>query len=93
LGHWLRLRRYNDDKRAILDAELWLGNTVIPFRQPPPEAQAKLTKRNQARVAEATENWRQSSAYEHEGNYRFFQYAVQLRAAGMNSIELEAKFV
>jgi hypothetical protein len=42
-------------------------------------------------VEEATENWRQSSAHEHEGNHRFFEYAVQLRAAGMNSIELEAK--
>jgi hypothetical protein len=82
---------YNGDKRAILDAELWLGNTVIAFRQPPPEADARSTKRNQAMVVEATENWRQSSEHEHEGNDRFFQYAFQLRASEMNLIELEAK--
>jgi hypothetical protein len=82
---------YNDKSRAILDAEPWLRNTVIPFRQPPPEAHAVPTKRNQAMVEEATENWRQSSAHEHEGNYRFFQYALQLRNAGMNRTELEAK--
>jgi hypothetical protein len=82
---------YNDENRAILDAEPWLRNTVIPFRQPPPEVHAVPTKRNQARVEEATENWRQSSAHEHVGNGRFFQYAVQLRAAGMDFFGLEAK--
>lgn len=86
---------YNDDKRAILDAVVWLANTVIPFSQRSTRAQAKPSDAgigvDQAMVDSATEEWRRSYAYEGEGNDRFWNYALQLRKAGMRHSEIEAK--
>ena len=46
---------------------------------------------DQAKVEAATNQWRQSPQYPGEGNFRFFNYALALRAAGMNLSEIENK--
>src|SRR3974390_323737 len=46
---------------------------------------------DQAKVEAATNQWRQSPQYPGEGNFRFFNYALALRAAGMNLAEIENK--
>lgn len=87
---------YNDENRAILDAEVWLRNTVVPFHQPrPPELHTWSPERhgelNQAMIDAATEEWRRSRLHEGEGNERFWNYAVELRRAGMHLPGIEAK--
>lgn len=86
---------HREDGRAILDAEVWFTNSVLPFRQPRPEAHARTTERhgelNQSLIEAATTKWRESRLHEGEGNDRFWDYALNLRAAGMNFREIEAK--
>jgi hypothetical protein len=41
-------------------------------------------------VTAATERWRQSKNYPEEGNDRFWEFAVDLRSAGMNVDQIKA---
>jgi hypothetical protein len=87
---------YKDEGREILDAEVWIRNTVVPFRVPrspeihacPPGQHGEL---NHAIIDNATEEWRRSRLHEGEGNDRFWTYAVKLRTGGMSLNQIEAK--
>jgi hypothetical protein len=82
---------HDDDSREILNPKVWIENNVVPF---PEKSKRHLlappTTVDQAKVVAATERWRQSKNYPEEGNGRFWQFAVELRSAGMNPDQIEA---
>jgi hypothetical protein len=85
---------YNEPPREILDAELWISNSFIPY-QPPceqtplPENENRLVDNDI--VSTATAEWRDSKKHPGEGNTRFFRYALELRRAGLSLTEIQAK--
>jgi hypothetical protein len=86
---------YNGPELELLNPITWIEN-VVPFKAPsaPRElAPAKGRWIDEAMVQTATEEWRESPKYPGEGNDRFFQYALVLRDAGMEPVEIEAKLM
>ena len=85
---------YRDEGRAILDPEVWFGNSVVPFRRPPPAPPVNSSEKhgelNNDLVEAATRDWRESPFHEGEGNKRLWDYAVKLRAAGLSHNDIEA---
>jgi hypothetical protein len=85
---------YSEAPRQLLNPIIWIENSVVQIRVPfipkdrPFNDQPEV---NQQQVDEATEEWRNSSQHEGEGNDRFWQYALQLRSAGMSIDEIERK--
>jgi hypothetical protein len=82
---------YHDNSRDVLDPKMWIGNNVVPFlKEPRRSLLAQPTTIDQGKVATATEVWRQSVNCPGEGNERFWQFAVELRSAGMNLEQIKA---
>jgi len=78
----------------MLDPRKWIEHSVavVPFPKTPGETNSELSPTatiDQAKVDEATAIWRQSFNHPGEGNDRFWNYAVALRSAGMNSEQIE----
>jgi hypothetical protein len=65
------------------------------FRPPEPNAFNRPSSANKhndidwGMVEKARQEWRQSVHYPGEGNHRFFEFSVALRAAGMNLFDIE----
>lgn len=82
---------YNGSGREVLDPLLWIEHSVIPITlEPKPLTRCEPKEVNAAGVEKARSEWRQSSNFPGEGNTRFFQFAVDLRGAGLCLIEIEA---
>jgi hypothetical protein len=60
---------------------------VPVFVEESPETKGRTV--NRASVEKATEEWRQARFHPHQGNDRFFKYALALRSAGMTLTEIE----
>ena len=86
-------RDYAGPERQNLDPVLWIQNSVVRVR---PKGTVQLSNRAQpakideARLRAAIDKWRQSPFYPQQGNDRFFEFALDLRRAGMNVTEIEA---
>jgi len=89
-------RYYNEPDRQLLNPRLWIENNIVPFPVPfiaedqPSNGHCEV---NWEKVTMDTEEWRKSSQHPHEGNDRFFAYAVDLREAGMNLPAIERKLI
>jgi hypothetical protein len=86
-------RYYNQPPRQLLDPIDWIENNVVQFSMPSArKAQSTTGQGNhQAAVELATAEWRKSPQHPGQGNYRFFEYALALRAAGMGLGDIEGK--
>jgi hypothetical protein len=83
---------YNGPEQKILNPDDWPRNTIVlqpPRKETTPEVPS--TNIDQDRVLRATEEWWDSRNHPGEGNSRFFDYALELRRAGMSLTEIEAK--
>jgi len=83
---------YNDETRTMLDPKKWIENSVIPFPKHQVVRDAKLllpATIDQAKVDQATAEWRQSINHRGEGDARFWTYALALRWAGMGFEQIE----
>ena len=66
----------------------WIKNAVMPAPGPEVRESQEIDAPHNIdslKVQKATELWRQSIHHPGEGDVRFFQYALDLRAAGMDS--------
>jgi hypothetical protein len=81
---------YSDASRVPLDPIPWISNGPMPL-QPELDTYSQFgdddREIDQARVQAAITNWR-SSPRGH-GNDNFFQFALELRKAGMNKTQIE----
>lgn len=85
---------YNDQDREEIDAELWISRSQILLddnRVFEPPNEFSQTAINETKVQEAVYRWRNSKDYPGEGSQRFFNFALDLRSAGMHLSEIEAK--
>ena len=86
-------RDYNEPGRDLLDPLVWIKNAVVSAPEPIVRESPGIDGPQEIdflKVQRATELWRQSIQHPEEGNDRFFQYAVDLRAAGMDSYGIGA---
>jgi hypothetical protein len=84
---------YKEPPREILDAEVWISNSIIPG-QPLLEAFPVIDGNrpiDEAKVYAATTEWQDSRNHPGEGGWRFWIYALKLRSAGMDLPEIKAK--
>jgi hypothetical protein len=83
-------RDYNDASRLPLDPIPWISNGPMPL-QPELDTCSDLdddeNQINEALVQAAITNWRNSP--KGSGNDNFFQFALELRKAGMNKAQIE----
>jgi hypothetical protein len=81
---------YNEASRFPLDPIPWISNGPMPL-QPELDTYSDLNDNenqiDQARVQAAINNWRSSP--KGSGNENFFQFALELRKAGMNKAQIE----
>jgi hypothetical protein len=85
-------RYYDDQGREILDAMIWVENSLIPIAPEPAEWDRRDDERSdtidQAAVDSAVARW-QTTPKGH-GHDAFFQLAVDLRGAGMGAADIKA---
>jgi hypothetical protein len=78
------------DSRRVLSPSLWLQHMPIEAK---PEFEDRPNDNpkpiDEAKVLAATNIWRGSPAFQGEGDAMFFGFARSLRAAGMDSIQIE----
>jgi hypothetical protein len=81
---------YDGPERKPLDPFVWIKNSVslVPSDFMPFEHEADPQDINEEKVEAACANWRMSKHRPGTGNREFFNLAVALRGAGMNTTEI-----
>jgi hypothetical protein len=82
---------YHDDSRETLDPKNWIEHSVIPFSRPAIRHHQSGRTFDQAKLDNATSIWRDSINYPGEGGTRFWKYALELWAAGMDFEQIETQ--
>jgi hypothetical protein len=81
---------YNDEKRTILDPDIWLRNNIVQFSKKRPR-QKPLTSApkeiDHARVERAIAEWQRAAPG--EGNDSFFHLVLELQLSGMSHEQIK----
>jgi hypothetical protein len=83
---------YSDEKRTILDPNIWLGNKIIRFpeKRPRQNLQTSAPKEiDHARVERAISEWQRAAPG--AGNDSFFHLGLELQLAGISHQQIEDK--